>query len=153
MYSIEHIQAELDKVFIECGYKVGEAPFEDGDWREFGATGEMIIKYCQKLNINCYVHHGRNLLTYMAPEDTSGMAIVNVRIWGDHVYFYGSDEVGRCEMNRITSTEANKNRICNTIKYKRTHLSGIHTLAVISKVHFLMKRCLLLMSGVLKAKY
>ena len=68
MYSIEHIQNELDKVFIDCVYKVGEPPFEDGDWREFGATGEMIIKYCQKLNINCYVHHGRNLLTYMAPN-------------------------------------------------------------------------------------
>ena len=80
MYSIEHIQNELDKVFIECGYEVGEAPFEDGDWREFGATGEMIIKYCQKLNVNCYVHHGRNLLTYMAPEQKAGMAIVNISI-------------------------------------------------------------------------
>ena len=88
MYSIEHIQNELDKVFIECGYKVGEAPFEDGDWREAGAAGEMITKYCQKLNVNCHVHHGRNLLTYMAPEDNkAGMAIVNVSIWGDHVYF------------------------------------------------------------------
>ena len=38
MFTIEHIQAELDKVFIECGYKVGEAPFEDGDWRGSGAA-------------------------------------------------------------------------------------------------------------------
>ena len=38
MFTIEHIQADLDKVFIECGYKVGEAPLEDGDWMHVGAT-------------------------------------------------------------------------------------------------------------------
>ena len=87
MFTIEQIQADLDKAFIECGYKVGDAPFEDGDWREAGATGEMNIKYCQKLNVNCYVHHGRNLLTRIAPKHKACVAIVNVSIWGDHVDF------------------------------------------------------------------
>ena len=67
MFTIEQIQADLDKAFIECGYKVGDAPFDDGDWREVGATADMVLKYCQRLSINCYVHHSRNLLTYIAP--------------------------------------------------------------------------------------
>ena len=33
MFTIEQIQAVLDKVFIECGYKVGDAPLGGGDWR------------------------------------------------------------------------------------------------------------------------
>ena len=107
MFTIEHIQADLDEAFIECGYEVGEAPFDDGDWKELGATGEVIIKYCQKLNVNWYVHHGRNLLTYLAPEDKVGMAIVNVSIWGDHVYFYGSAEGG--VMNHYASLKGNHN--------------------------------------------
>ena len=48
------------------------------------------------------------MLTYIAPETKAGMAIVNMSIWGDHVYFYGSDEAGGCEMNRVTSFKANK---------------------------------------------
>ena len=67
MFTIEEIQTDLDKAFIECGYKVGDAPCEGGDWREVGATADMVLKYCQKLSINCYVHHSRNLLTYIAP--------------------------------------------------------------------------------------
>ena len=67
MFTIEQIQADLDKAFIECSFKVGDAPFEDGDWREVGATADMVLKYCQRLSIKCYVHHSRNLLTYIAP--------------------------------------------------------------------------------------
>ena len=48
------------------------------------------------------------MLTHIAPQKKSGMAIVNVSSWGGHVHFYGSDEAGRCERNYATSREANK---------------------------------------------
>ena len=109
MFTQEQIQAGLDAIFTRIGYKVGDAPFEEGGWREVGATAQMIIEYCKDLEVNCYVHHGRNLLTYIAPVNKDGMAIVNVSIWGDHVYFYGSDTVGRCQMNYVVSRKANSN--------------------------------------------
>jgi hypothetical protein len=106
MFSIEQIQSKLDAIFTQLGYEEGKAPFDEGGWRDVGATAEMIIKLCQEIKVNCYVHHRRELLTYIAPESKPGMAIVNVSIWGDHVYFYAGDSVGRCEMNRVASRQA-----------------------------------------------
>ena len=96
-------------MFTRIGYKVGDAPFEDGGWQEVGATTQGIIEYCKELNVNCYVHHGRDLLTYIDPVNKTGMAIGNISMWGDHAYFYGPCTVGRCEMNYVTSRKANSN--------------------------------------------
>ena len=109
MFSIQEIQDKLDAIFTQLGYEEGTAPYDLAGWREVGATAEMIIKLCQEIKVNCYVHHGRNLLTYIAPEKKTGMAIVNISIWGDHVYFYVGDSVGRCEMNNVASRKANSN--------------------------------------------
>jgi hypothetical protein len=103
MFTIEQIQSKLDAIFTRLGYEVGQAPFDDGGWQEVGATAEMIIKLCEEIKVNCYVHHGPNLLTYIAPENKPGMAIVNVSIWGDHVYFYAGG------MNHVASMKANNN--------------------------------------------
>lgn len=110
MFTIEDLQNKLDAIFTQLGYQVGVAPFDEGGWREVGATVDMIIKLCKDIKVNCYVHHGRELLTYIAP-DKDPRTIVNVSIWGDHVYFYAgdSDTVGRCEMNRLASKKAKDN--------------------------------------------
>ena len=109
MFTEKQIQTSLDAIFTRIGYKMGDAPFEDGGWQEVGATTQMIIVNCKETNVNCYAHHARDLLTYIAPVNKTGMAIVNISIWGDHVYFYGADTVGRCEMNYVASRKANSN--------------------------------------------
>ena len=108
--TIEQIQSKLDTIFEELGYKDGTCPFEAG-WRASGANAHMILCFCRSMNIPCYVHHRKDLLTFYAPEETKpGSAIVNVSVWGDHCYFYGSDgdKIGVCEMNRVTSRKANE---------------------------------------------
>ena len=110
MLTIEQIQAKLDTIFTELGYKDGEYPFEAG-WKACGANAHMILCFCKSMNIPCYVHHHKDLLTYFAPEETKpGEAIVNVSIHGDHCYFYGAngDKIGICEMNRVASYKANQ---------------------------------------------
>ena len=111
MLTVEQIQTKLDTIFTELGYKDGEYPFEAG-WKACGANAHMILCFCKSMNIPCYVHHHKDLLTYYAPEETKpGEAIVNVAIYGDHCYFYGADnaKIGMCEMNRLASNIANQN--------------------------------------------
>ena len=47
MFTEKQIQTDLDAIFAEIGYKVGDTPFEEGGWREVGATADMIIRYCK----------------------------------------------------------------------------------------------------------
>ncbi len=118
MMSIEQIRNKLDEIFAELDYEVGKPPFDEAGWRICGANAHMILRFCMSLNIPCYVHHRKDILTYVAPEKTKpGQAIVNVSIWGDHCYFYGSDgdKIGTCEMNRVASRKANE---CPDIAYQ-----------------------------------
>ena len=103
-------------MFTRLGYKEGVVPFHEGGWKDVGATAKMIITFCQDIQVNCYVHHREDLMTYVVPNVDSDTTkrktdkpIVNISIWGDHVYFYASGTVGRCEMTRIAGKQASAN--------------------------------------------
>ena len=96
--SVEEIKCKLDNIFFtRLGYEEGVVPFHEGGWKDVGATATMIITFCQDIKVNCYVHHREDMMAYIAPNVDSDTAkrdrekpIVNISIWGDHVYFYGN---------------------------------------------------------------
>ena len=87
--TLEQIEWELDTIFENMGYKEGTYPFERS-WREDGCTTTMILEFCKKHKLKCFVHYKKKMMTTYTPEDsTCNTPVVNFTIFSKHCYWYG----------------------------------------------------------------
>ncbi len=87
--TIEEIEAELDKIFVNLGYRAGEFPFERS-WREDGCTPRMVLEFCKWHNLKCFIHHGKKMLRNYTPEGaTNHTPTVHFTVFSGHAYWYG----------------------------------------------------------------
>ena len=91
----EAIEKMLDEIFEELGYEEGKYPFERG-WREDGATSEMVLAYCQRHQLKCFIYHRGGGVRSFVPEGSNDKTpTVVYGIWADHAYWFrrGSEAV------------------------------------------------------------
>jgi hypothetical protein len=100
--SEEKIKEELDKIFIDMGYKEGEYPFE-GHWRTDGVTSDMVVEFCKQYNINCTCVNANNrpIAHHQAIGERKPRVEFFVR--DDHCFWYGSEAKGTAA-NKASST-------------------------------------------------
>jgi hypothetical protein len=91
----EAIEEMLDQIFKKLGYEEGKYPFERG-WREDGATSEMVLAYCQRHQLKCFIYHRGGRVRSFVPEGSNDKTpTVVYGIWADHAYWFrkGSEAV------------------------------------------------------------
>jgi len=85
--TIPEIEADMDIIFGDLGYEEGEYPFEHS-WRRDGITPKMILLYCERKSIRCFVHHKGNKIQAHIPAGRPGPTI-NFLVFNDHAYWFG----------------------------------------------------------------
>jgi hypothetical protein len=89
--TLDEIEKEFDSIFEELGHVNGDFPFEN-NWREDGATANMVIRYAERHDIKCYVHHrGSKLQAFLPKNSNCHTPTINFSIFGHHAYWYAPE--------------------------------------------------------------
>ena len=87
--TMEEIEADMDIIYRQLGYVDGEFPFERS-WRDDGCTSRMVLEFCKKHQLKCFIRHkSRQLLRYVPENATDGTPIVHFSVFSGHAYWYG----------------------------------------------------------------
>ena len=84
-------EEELTEARLELGHKIGEAPYEDGCWRQCGVTTDMTCKPADKLGARVIVFHKSALFHKRALSgwlSDAHMPAIALDVSGDRGFVY-----------------------------------------------------------------